>query len=230
MSAVQAAISNFNFSAMFLSLRLYERLGLPVISTARPFSFYRKTFFDNRSEASILNELDGKTLVDIGCGLTPFTEDSMFQVCRRNGISFYGVDPKLSQGFKFGAFDALKSLVTGATSLPKADMPGLEKAIAGYADSLIFEDSSVDYVLCSWLLFAWIQDPALIGKIFTEFDRILKPGGQISIYPTPHWKHVKQKYPELAGTFDTYQVRQKFSVEIKAASLPFSYVTHLVKP
>ncbi|HET8707264.1 MAG TPA: hypothetical protein VFM46_13255, partial [Pseudomonadales bacterium] len=138
MSGYQAALSDISFGAMKVNLKLYERLHLPVISTARPFSFYRKIFFDNCPEPTLLENLRGKRVVDIGCGLTPFTEDSMFQVCRRNGVDFYGVDPKLATGFKFGFFDRAKSVATGATSFPKPNMPGLEKALPTYADDLPF--------------------------------------------------------------------------------------------
>lgn len=230
MSAYQAALSDISFSVMEANLKLYERLHLPVISTARPFAFYRKIFFHNKPESALLDSFGRKRIVDIGCGLTPFTEDSMFQVCRRHGIDFYGVDPKLAQGFKFGLFDRIKSVATGATSFPKADMPGLEKAVPAYADDLPFAEQSVDIILSSWLLFAWIQDEALLVKIFTEFDRILKPGGQISFYPSMHLSRVKTRYPLLSQFLADYQKQQQFILGLNPGSLPPSYVTHLRKP
>ena len=230
MPRLQSAISRLNFEAMSLNLKLFDQLGLPVISTARPFSFYRKIFFDNRSETEVLRSLHGKTVVDVGCGLTPYTADSMFQACHRHDVSFFGIDPKLEDGFKFGPFDAAKAIMTGATHLPKPDMPGLNKAIAAYADALPFENGEVDLVLSSWLLFAWIQDPLLLEKIFREFDRVLKPGGRVSLYPTLHWQHIRQKYPQMAEVVKHYRREQQFSVYVRSGSLPFSYITHLCKP
>ena len=124
----QVALSDISFKVMGANLRLFKAMHLPVISTARPFDFYRKVFFEDACQADVLSSLASKRVVDIGCGLTPFTEDSMFQVCRRSGVDFYGIDPKLADGFKFGLFDRLKSVATGATSMPRADMPGQEKA------------------------------------------------------------------------------------------------------
>ncbi len=229
MSRYQAILSDISFNVMGANLKLFEALHLPVISTARPFAFYRKIFFDNHSEQEVLESLVGKRVIDIGCGLTPFTEDSMFQVCRRNGIDFYGVDPKLEKGFKFGIFDRLKSIATGAASMPRADMPGQEKAIAAFADNLPFNDKSVDIILSSWLLFAWIQDEDLLVKIFSEFDRILKPGGKISFYPTMHWNSIEAKYPRLGEKLGKYQKHQRFSIGINPGSMPPTFVTHLIK-
>lgn len=229
MSKLQAALSNISFNAMTANLKMYEKLHLPVISTARPFSFYRKVFFDDRETASVLQEITGKRIVDIGCGLTPFTADSMFQVCRRNGIDFFGIDPKLAKGFKFGVFDKLKSIATGAASMPRANMPGQEKAIAAFADDLPFEDKSIDIILSSWLLFAWIQDEDLLFNIFSEFDRILKSGGKISFYPSMHWSGIERKYPRLAKQLVNYKKQQRFLFGFNPGSLPPTFVTQLKK-
>ena len=112
----QKTLSYLGFSAMTRSLGLVDTLKLPVISTARPFRFYREVFFGHRSEQDVLQSLRGKTLVDVGCGLTPYTEDSLFQTCRRAGVTCWGVDPKLQQGFRFGPWDAFKARATGARS------------------------------------------------------------------------------------------------------------------
>lgn len=229
MPTPQNSFPNFLFNALSSTARLYEKLGLSVVSTARPFSFYRKVFFHSRSEAAILAEIEGKTVVDIGCGLTPFTENSMFQACHKQGIAFYGVDPKLEQGFKFGVVDSLWSTFTGASKAPRGNMPGRDKAIGAYADQLPFDDASVDIVLSSWLLFMWIQDPTILAAIFTEFDRVLKPGGRISFYPSMRWQDMTAKYPFLLEILKRYQSEQQFWTYVRTSSLPFAYTIHLTK-
>ncbi|HVK98359.1 MAG TPA: class I SAM-dependent methyltransferase [Dongiaceae bacterium] len=229
MPTSQHRLSNVLFNGLSSTIKLYDKLGLRVISTARPFSFYRKVFFNNRSEVAILADLRGKTVVDIGCGLTPFTEDSMFQACRRHGIAFYGVDPKLKQGFKFGMVDSLWSTFTGARNAPRENMPGQDKAIGTYADQLPFDDASVDIVLSSWLLFVWLQDPKVLAAIFTEFDRVLKPGGRISFYPSMRWQDMTTKYPFLLDVLKGYRSEQQFWTYVRTSSLPFAYTIHLTK-
>jgi len=229
MPSLQSLLSNLSFKTISGAIRFYDRSGLPGISTARPFLFYRKVFFNNLSETEVFTQLEGRTVLDIGCGLTPFTKNSMFQACNRKGISFYGIDPKLNQGFKFDKADSLWSIVTGASSTPIPDMPSQEKALGAYADQLPFDDSSVDFVLSSWLLFMWIQDPDVLTSIFTEFDRVLKPGGRISFYPAMHWDKLTNDYPGLAPVLSSYQYEQQFFPFLRSGGLPFSYVLHLTK-
>ena len=64
-----------------LQVQQIARYTHGVVNTSRPFSYYRKVFFNDRSEVSILETLQGKKLVDIGCGYTPYAEDSMFRAC-----------------------------------------------------------------------------------------------------------------------------------------------------
>lgn len=181
---IEAALAEATFAVLRAQTAVYARLPLPVISTGRPFAFYRTVFFDGASEEAVLASLRGKTVVDVGCGLTPHMADSMFQACRRAGVDFYGVDPKLGGGFKLGPFDWLKAGLTGSRAIPDRNAPGLDKALRGSADALPFADASVDIVLCSWLLFAWIREEPLLGAILREFHRVLKPGGTARIFPT----------------------------------------------
>ncbi|CBL44763.1 Hypothetical protein HDN1F_11800 [gamma proteobacterium HdN1] len=230
LAKLSTTLASLNFKAMAINIALYERLDLPVLSTARPFWFYRKVFFNDQSEAEVLQSLQGKTVIDVGCGLTPFTADSMFQACHHHQIDFYGIDPKLEQGFQFGILDAAKSFMTGAKHRPKAEMPGLEKAIAAWADQLPFETGSVDTILSSWLLFIWIKDPHLLTKIFREFSRVLAPGGSIRLYPTPHWEHLQRRYPEMTAHLNAWHRVQQFDFSLHPGSMFFSFITHLTKP
>ena len=219
--------------ASFVFLRgssFISALNIPVISTGRPFSFYRTVLFGGRSEAEVLAELRGKVVVDVGCGLTPYLADSMFQVCRREGIEFYGIDPKIGQGFRFGAFDTLKSLATGAKHVPNPNAPGLERAKAAFADNLPFADASVDVILSNFLLGAWIHDEETLAKIYTEFLRVLKPGGAVHLYPQPKWVPEHRHRPAFLACMRRFDVRQEFRMgRLDFWTYPPAYVTVMTK-
>ncbi len=200
-----------------------EQLGLPAISTGRPFAFYRKVFFDERSEASVLAELDGKRVVDVGCGLTPFVPDSMFRACHDAGIDFFAVDPKLAEGFKFGSFDRLK-VVFNNGARPDPNAPGEERRIASTADKLPFDDRSVDLVLSAWLLFVWLSEERALDSTFAEVKRVLKPGGTLRVYPTPRWNDSRLGTLP-AEMFRGFAVQQRFIGGLDIVNLPPAYVT-----
>lgn len=205
-------------------------LGIPVISTGRPFSFYRKVLFGGRSERDVLAELQGKVVVDVGCGLTPYLADSMFQACRRAGVEFYGVDPKIGRGFKFGRFDLLKSIATGARNAPDPHAPGLERAIAATADTLPFADQSVDTILSNFLLGAWIRDERALARIFGEFLRVLRPGGKVRFYPQPKWNPGRFRRAEFRDVIARFEVRQEFRMgRADFWTYPPAYMTELTK-
>ena len=229
-TALKSGLSHLTFRVMYTSMAAYESLNIPAISTARPFSFYRNAFFSNETETNVLNELNGQKLIDIGCGLTPFTDDSMFQACRREGIEFYGIDPKVNDGFRFGIFDRLKSVATGSRSVPNARNAGLEKAIPAYANDLPFENESVDMILSCWLIMSWIRSDDLLADIFQELDRILKPGGSIRLFPTNEWGRVASQNPQLATVLECYEVEQRFMLGANLASAPPAYTTRFIKP
>ncbi|MBT8149125.1 MAG: hypothetical protein KJO24_04300, partial [Gammaproteobacteria bacterium] len=83
---LQAALTAVTFKTLKAGTTLYNRFSLPVISTGRPFSYYRTVFFADAPAGEVLATLQGKTVVDVGCGLTPYVSDSMFQACREAGI------------------------------------------------------------------------------------------------------------------------------------------------
>jgi SAM-dependent methyltransferase len=200
-----------------------------VISTGRSFGYYRSIFFGGKSAPAVLGELRGKRILDIGCGLTPYVSNSMFQACHKAGIDFYGIDPKLEQGFRLGAFDRAKIRATGGGKM-RADAPGLERAIATAADQLPFEDESVDLILSSYLLFAWIRDEALLDSIFREFDRVLTPGGETRIFPAPHYAPGKIVHPGLQQRMRGFDVQQTFfSGLLPRTRFPPAYMRSLRK-
>ena len=180
-----------------------------MISTGRSFYYYRKIFFDNNSFSTVLQELQGQCILDIGCGLTPYASDSMFQACYNAGVDFYGIDPKLAEGFKLGPFDRAKIMATGGGKM-NPDAPGLEKGIAAVADDLPFDDESVDLILSCYLLFAWIGDEDILESIFREFYRVLKPGAKVKIFPTPNYDAGTIRHPGLEQIMQGFDVEQEF--------------------
>ena len=94
---VTRPLANISFTVMRKQVSAIEKSGITMMHTARPFWYYRKVFFQGRSATAVLQDLTGKTVVDIGCGYTPFADDSMFQACHKAGIDFYGVDPLLAK-------------------------------------------------------------------------------------------------------------------------------------
>ncbi|MCB1152844.1 class I SAM-dependent methyltransferase, partial [bacterium] len=186
--------------------RAYDTFRLPVISTGRSFEFYRRVFFDGQSEAEVLGGLAGKLVVDIGCGLTPFTSNSMFRACHDAGIEFYGVDPKMNGQLRLGHFDRLKIYFNNPRARLDRNAPGAERRVAAYAHQLPFDDASVDVILSSWLLFIWIEDEAALAEIFAEFHRVLKPGGVLRQYPMTKWR------PERIADADWREVSSRFEI------------------
>jgi SAM-dependent methyltransferase len=227
---VQPAIANMTFRVIDSFTRAYNSFSLPVISTGRSFFYYRNIFFDNKSGPTVLSELQGQCILDIGCGLTPYVSDSMFQACHSAGVDFYGIDPKLAEGFKLGPFDRVKIKATGGGEI-NHDAPGLEKGIATLADDLPFDDESVDLILSCYVLFAWIGDEDVLENIFREFHRVLKPGGEVKIFPARAYDPGKIRHPGLEQIMQGFDVKQKFlSSILRMTQYPPAYMRTMLKP
>ena len=181
-----------------------------MMHTARPFSLYRKVFYNGESEQAILTRLEGKRIVDIGCGYTPYAEDSMFRACHQSGIEFYGVDPIIGEDIAFGFRERALARATGGKGVFSSNPPGIEKALATTAQDLPFENDSVDEILCSFLLFVWIRDEAVLADILSEFLRVLKPGSKAKLYPLHDWRFMRIKSERLKQILDKFQLEQSF--------------------
>lgn len=225
---IHPALADATFAVVRAQTRIANRLQLPAISTGRPFAFYRRVFFQGRRAEDVLAELQGRVIADVGCGLTPFVPDSMFQACHAAGIEFFAVDPKLGEGFRLGRFDRLKTLVNrGATPDPLA--PGAERRIAALAGSLPFDAGSLDLILSSWFLFVWLDHGRTLDDVFRELIRVLRPGGELRVYPTPRWSERRidlQLWNTVAGAFDVDQV---FFGSPDLANLAPGYMTRFTK-
>ncbi len=184
-----------------------------MINTSRPFSYYRKVFFNDRSERAVLAKLKGKKLVDVGCGYTPYAADSMFRACHDAGVDFYGVDPIIEEHITFNASDSVFTHLTGGDGLFDPNAPGLERAISATADVLPFSDNEIDIILSCWLILIWIDKEDELLNIFTEFHRILKVGGSINIYPLPDWNIFQFKNRKLKSLLKKFELSQHFIYE-----------------
>ena len=227
---LQSALSALTFRGMKANADLYEYLSLPVISTGRSFAYYRRIFFGNRSQREVLKTLEGKRVVDVGCGLTPYVSDSMFQICRKQGIDFFGVDPKFADGFKLRPLDVAKIRAVGGRGKISSQAPGLENCIGTHADELPFDDGSIDLILSNFLLYAWIQDENILESIYREFHRVLNVGGEVRIYPTPDLDMNRSRSPGLREVMKKFDITQRFSARLlNLAKYPPAYMMTLRK-
>jgi SAM-dependent methyltransferase len=226
---VQPALADMTFKFLGRFTAVYNQLSLPVISTGRSFDYYRRIFFGNKSSSTVLRDIQGQCVLDVGCGLTPYVSNSMFQACYSSGVDFYGIDPKLAEGFKLGRFDRAKIMATGSGKM-NHDAPGLDKGIATVADDLPFSDESVDLILSSYLLFAWIGDEDILEAIFREFHRVLKPEGKVQIFPAPAFDAGKIRHSGLRKITETFDVHQVFLTRVlHRTQFPPAYMRTMLK-
>lgn len=204
-------IANISFALMRGYLRSAQRRGVGMMHTARPFSHYRKVFYQAQSRSQVLENLKGKRVVDVGCGYTPYAEDSMFRACHDAGIEFYGIDPLIGTDFKFGLKERALVRATGGRGIFNAKAPGLSRALNTSAQELPFDDQSVDEILCSYLMFVWIEDEAILADILEEFLRVLKIGGQAKLYPLHEWRIMRFKNRRLRQVLAKFKIDQIFA-------------------
>jgi len=227
---LQSTLSALTFRAMKVNADVYEYFSLPVISTGRSFAYYRKIFFGNSPERELLQTLQGKRIVDVGCGLTPYVSDSMFQICRKQGIDFFGVDPKFADGFRLRPLDVAKIRAVGGRGKISSQAPGLEKCVGAHADALPFDDGSIDLILSNFLLYAWIQDETILENIYREFHRVLNHGGEVRIYPAPDLGIHRATSSGLREVMKQFDITQRFSARwLNLAKYPPAYMMTMRK-
>ena len=230
LKAMHSRLSALTLRGLKANAGFYQFFSLPVISTGRSFSYYRKVFFGNSSQREVLSALEGKRVVDVGCGLTPHVSDSMFQVCRRHGIEFFGVDPKFSEGFKLSPLDVAKIRAVGGRGEIYSQAPGREKCLSASADDLPFDDGSVDLILSNFLLYAWILDEDILENIYREFHRVLTDGGEVRIYPGPDVNLERIRSGGLRGVMKQFEISQRFFTScLYPGKYPPAYVVTMRK-
>ncbi|MEO0369724.1 MAG: methyltransferase domain-containing protein [Pseudomonadota bacterium] len=222
-------IANMSFAMMRGYIRSMQRRGIQTLHTARPFSHYRKIFYSDIREDKLLQDIKGKVIADVGCGYTPFADDSMFRKCYEAGIEFYAIDPMLGGDINIGVPERLLARSMGSAGAFTLEPPGFEKAIAASAEDLPFEAESIDEILCSYLLFVWITDQEALAKILGEFLRVLKPGGVARIYPLYAWKYTRFTNKKLLTVLSQFDIQQKFVHGKGDLRIQPSFLTTLTK-
>jgi ubiquinone/menaquinone biosynthesis C-methylase UbiE len=167
-------------------------------------------FYHNQNAAAVLDSLKGKKLVDVGCGYTPYFSDSMFTACALKGIDFYGIDPIIQHNVVIDHTDAMFSLFSSGQGSFHTKPASSEKALHATADNLPFADGEMDAILSCWLMFIWIDDEQELLKIFTEFYRVLKKGGTVTLYPMPDWSCISITSSSLQSLLRRFSVQQTF--------------------
>lgn len=226
---LRTPIANISFAMMHRYVRSLQRYGVSMMHTARSFGYYRKVFYKNQARTTVLASLEGKRIVDVGCGYTPFAEDSMFRVCHDAGIEFYGVDPVIAGDIAFGPRERAMAIVTGGGGVFNAKAPGLNKALSIRAENLPFDDGSVDEVLCSYLLFVWVEEEEALADILGEFLRVLKPGGVVKLYPLYEWRLIRFKSQRLKSILANFSIEQTFVHGGRDMRVTPSLLTEMVK-
>ncbi|MEP1472421.1 MAG: methyltransferase domain-containing protein [Halieaceae bacterium] len=224
-----APVANFSFSLMQRYIHSARKSGLGMLHTARPFSYYRKTLYHNQSRRQVLDSLRDKTVVDIGCGYTPFAKDSMFRACHDAGVEFFGVDPLFQGDVKIGIREKALARFTGGSGRFSSKAPGLTKTLANTAQDLPFDAASVDEILCSYLLFVWIEDEEQLADIFEEFHRVLTPGGIVRMYPLGDWRMLRFSSDRLKAIVARFSVTQSFVFGGADPRVMSAMLTELVK-
>ena len=69
---------------------------------------------------------------------------------------------------------------------------------------------SVDEILCSYLLFVWIEDEEVLADILCEFQRVLTPGGLVKLFPLYEWRFIHFKNNRLKNVLGNFKIEQTF--------------------
>ena len=224
-----APLANTSFAVMNHAIGRMRWLGVDIMHTARSFDVYRRMFYRNRSASRVLSDLEGKRVVDVACGHTPYAPDSMYQACETAGIEFYGVDPVLSEPLEPGFADRMLAKWTGGSGQFLSDPPGMERAIDATAQSLPFEDGSVDEILCGFLLWVWIEDDIALADIFRDMSRVLVRGGTVRLFPLPQWRRLGPTHPALQDALADFEMSQHFVLGNQRSKTMSAMLTTLVK-
>ena len=203
-------VANLSFSMMQHYIHSAQKRGVGMMHTARSFYAYRKVFYQGRPGSVVLSQLQDKRIVDVGCGYTPYADDSMFSAAHEAGVEFYGVDPLIRTDIRFGFRERALARATGGSGRFRAEPPGVEKALCTTAQELPFNDQSVDEILCSYLLFVWIEDEPTLADIFEEFRRVLKSGGLVKIFPLHEWQRNRFENKRLNRVLQGFDIKQRF--------------------
>lgn len=131
----------------------------------------------------------------------------MFRACHDAEVEFFAVDPLLTEPVSLGFNERALALATGSSACFSTEPSGLSRAIAASGQQLPFADESIDEILCSFLLFVWIDDAAMLAEILEEFQRVLIRGGLVKLYPMADQR---LNSPSLQNVMRGFSTKQRF--------------------
>ncbi len=199
---------------------------METISTGRTLEEYTERVFPEfKTKSELLDYLNGKTIVDVGSGLTHKNPYSLINEGLRDknrNIKYINLEPKLAGkgDFKFTFKDKLaeKSRVL-IEKLDRQELfrfpekPAKKMSVAAMAEELPFGDSSVDILLSVGLVGYWITDLNDLEKIIKEFSRVLKQKGEVRIhYVKPE---IVEPLTQLAKVWDFNVGANKYTGFVK---------------
>lgn len=114
-------------------------------------------------------DLDGKMILDIGAGGRGFAKGA-----GKEGVdaSIVSLDPHYAN---MGVYESI---------IMKESNPQVDSlTVAGKGESLPFADNSFDLIIANYSMPLYTQSKLQIKEYFEELKRVVKPGGEIRIFP-----------------------------------------------
>lgn len=124
-----------------------------------------------------LDDLRGKRILDIGAGAAHFAKDAKY-----NGVDVTALDPiyMLNAGrekfHKEKFWRRFKRFITKEKKI-------LPAAVAAVGEELPFKDGEFDAITSVYAAYYYTENGNSLRKNMEESLRVLKPGGQLLIYP-----------------------------------------------
>lgn len=162
-----------------------------IISTARSISTYRRLLFPEcRSDEELLRRLDGKTVLDLGCGMTPWNPNSLYARARSGSykIRVVGVDRKMDHG-DFTFRDRVVSWIAGLSRWPVSGANGSCASSRAYLvkarlEALPFKTHTADVALSCFGILPYLRSaPDDLWSTLSQVGKILSHNGVILLHP-----------------------------------------------
>ncbi|HEX6309183.1 MAG TPA: class I SAM-dependent methyltransferase [Longimicrobiales bacterium] len=146
---------------------------------------------------SLLPDLGGRTLLDLGCGMGTFTIEAA-----AHGADAVGIDPA-------------PAAVQAAASVAAAEGADRARFIRGDAAGLPVRGASVDVVLAADL--TEHLDDVTLARVLREAGRVLVPAGRLVLY-TPDRQHLLERLRDRGIlTQDPSHIGLRTAAELRSA-------------
>lgn len=157
------------------------------LTTDRDAESYRKTLFpETKTVEQLLDHLKGKTVVDLGSGLTHKNPKSLInRVGAKNDehTLFIGIDPNVGGVKGRRPFERLSRMLERVLDRvnKKQNLPGAKFAIQGELPETTLPEKSVDIFTSNYSLGLWVRDAKQLHSIFEAMEYSLTHDGEIRI-------------------------------------------------